>query len=268
VEAKIGDLEIHVKSIKKGQGCTLLLQLSKLPVTLDRNSSLDKEFGKKTAQARYFVVRRLLIHHGYSLHHYTNESQRCPLHVVTEAAGFIHFMRSIVTLPHVHPDFVINMDQTGVFFCMTRKTTIAKRGTKTVKVWTTDKNRCTLAVTVTASGRMLRPLVVLKGTENGRIESKELGTYTKDMVYRAQGNAWMDERVMMVWIDEVLRPYTKKAVGIKPLLILDAYSVHKRFSSLRHRKPGMSRRVHPRWLHELVSASQCWDQQITEVSTV
>jgi hypothetical protein len=133
-------------------------------------AKLDKEFGKKTAQARYFVVRRLLIHYGYSLRRYTHESQRCPLHVVTEAAGFIRFMRSIVALPHVHPDFVINMDQTGVFFCMTRKTTIAKRGTKTVKVRTTDKNRCTLAMTVTASGRMLRPLVVFKGTENGRIE--------------------------------------------------------------------------------------------------
>jgi DDE superfamily endonuclease len=43
----------------------------------------------------------------------------------------------------------------------------------------------------------------------------------------------MDERVMMVWIDEVLSPYVKKApVGIKPLLILDAYSVHKEDSVL------------------------------------
>ncbi len=46
-------------------------------------------------------------------------------------------------------------------------------------------------------------------------------------MYRCQENAWMDEVVMIAWVDEVLAPYVATAPDdVIPLLILDSYRCH------------------------------------------
>ena len=66
-------------------------------------------------------------------------------------------------------------------------------------------------MTVTASGKVLTPMVVFKGQPEGLIVKRELPTFPKDMLYTCQPNAWMDERVMIEWVEMVLKPYIATA---------------------------------------------------------
>ena len=47
------------------------------------------------------------------------------------------------------------------------------------------------------------------------------------MEYAMQQKAWMDESVMLSWVNTVLAPYlTTAPVGIRPMLVLDSYRCH------------------------------------------
>jgi hypothetical protein len=65
-----------------------------------------------------------------------------------------------------------------------------------------------VAVTVTASGLMLPPYVIFNAKPNGRVE-RELANFPPGAHYAIQKNAWMDERVMIMWVEAVLEPYVK-----------------------------------------------------------
>ena len=91
--------------------------------------------------------------------------------------------------------FILNMDQTPIPFTFNSKTTLEVVGARTVHVCksTNDTKRSSPAITVTASGKMLPPLLVFKGAKNRRIIKKEFPTFDKSMYYACQENAWMDE---------------------------------------------------------------------------
>ena len=47
------------------------------------------------------------------------------------------------------------------------------------------------------------------------------------MIYACQDNAWMDERVMLMWVDMVLKPYVDTAPDdMVPILFLESYCCH------------------------------------------
>jgi len=82
-------------------------------------------------------------------------------------------------------------------------------------------------MTVTASGKVLKPVIIFKGTRNGRIVTREFPNYEEDMVYLCQRAAWMDEEAMIVWVDRVLQPHIETAPhGVMPILFLDSYRCH------------------------------------------
>jgi hypothetical protein len=104
---------------------------------------------------------------------------------------------------------------------------IEKAKMKWKRMSTTDTKRVTLAVALEASGRMLPPLLIFKGTQKGQISNYKLPSYPDGGHYSCQPKAWMDDHAMDKWIDLVLIPWKiDKAPGIVPLLILDAYHVH------------------------------------------
>ena len=121
------------------------------------------------------------------------------------------------------------MDQTPIPFTFNSKTMLEVVGARTVHVRksTNDTKCATAAITVTASGKMLPPLLVFKGPKNGRIVKKEFPTFDNSMYYACPENAWMDEQVMLKWVEKVLKPYVKSAPeGIVPLFLLDTYRCH------------------------------------------
>jgi hypothetical protein len=104
---------------------------------------------------------------------------------------------------------------------------LAGRSTINIRKSTNDTKRATFALTVTASGKQLTPLLVFKGARNGRIVQREFQTYPQGVVYACQESAWMDEKVMLMWVDTVLAPYVRDVPdGIVPLLYLDSYRCH------------------------------------------
>jgi hypothetical protein len=102
-------------------------------------------------------------------------------------------------------------------------------GARTVHVLasTGETKRATLAATVTMSGELLPPLLIFKGSKNGRIDKNELPTFPQMGFYAVQKKAWMDESMMDVWIEKCLSPWKDTLpLDATPLLILDSFRVH------------------------------------------
>ena len=189
---------------------------------------LDRDFRNRTEHARYQCARRFTIAHRFAVQIKTHESQRPLAEVAEEARSFVESMKPIVSEARRDKRWIINMDQTPVFFSMTPNTSLDQVGARTINVRTSSGStiRVTLAVTVTASGTTLPPLMVFKGKPNGRIQ-RAFGTYPVGCFYAVQERAWMDERVMLMWVELVLIPYVETAPpGIIPLLFLDSYRCH------------------------------------------
>ena len=65
------------------------------------------------------------------------------------------------------------------------------------------------------------------GKPNGRIVQCEFSTYPEGMIYACQDNAWMDKRVMLMWVEMVLKPYVDIVPdNVGPILFLDSYHCH------------------------------------------
>ena len=73
---------------------------------------------QKSALAHYFVTRRFLKKHSIVYRMGTKVSQRPPGEVCQEAQEFQDFIRSMLPGPEHDLRWIINMDQTPVFFSM------------------------------------------------------------------------------------------------------------------------------------------------------
>jgi DDE superfamily endonuclease. len=144
------------------------------------------------------------------------------------------------------------MDQTAMFFSMKPRTTIDEKGKRTVTVHDTKNgdSRITVAVSITADWQVLKPFLVMKGKhisiipsflfyqslsnysainigKSGRRIERSFNNFPVGGHYKVQDNAWMDERLMLVWVEEVLRPWAEEAPdGIVPFLLLNSYRCH------------------------------------------
>ena len=126
---------------------------------------------------------------------------------------------------------------------------VVGRRTIHIRKSTSDMKHATCALTVTASGKMITPLFVFKGKNywfivcmmkcfshffvlflgklNGRIVQCQFPMYPQGMIYACQDNAWMDEWVMLMKVDMVLKSYVDTAPqNVVPLLFLDSYHCH------------------------------------------
>jgi hypothetical protein len=190
---------------------------------------LSRLFREKSRNAQYHSIRRFVMSHGLVHQMATHESQKDPRQTKTEALDFVLKTRPKLSQPCRHQDYIINMDQTPIPFSYNSKTTLDLIGRRTIHVRksTNDTKRATLAMCITASGKMLTPLLIFKGKPGGRIEKREFPTFPNDIIYACQDNAWMDEKVMIMWVEKVLKPYVLEAPdNVVPLLLLDSYRCH------------------------------------------
>ena len=192
-------------------------------------STLSAEFGLKHFTARCSAIKRFLSAHSLVYRMGTHETQRRPEEVATEAAEYMALVRQLLVGPHRDRRFILNMDQTPAWFSMSRKRTLEVIGVKTVHIRTStnDTKRVTVAVTIASDGTVLPLMLVFKGERTGRIATTEFSTYPTTHHYRCQKKAWMDEQVMLDWVDDVLKPYIATAPEhVIPVLILDSYRCH------------------------------------------
>ena len=127
----------------------------------------DSVFALKSYAARAQSVSRWMAKVGLTIRTGTHQAQALPQTVASAAEDFIvNIARPAVSQPYRHPDFIINMDQTPVFFSMHPTKSVDKIGTKTINIRIAKNagQRATVAVCFTASGIQLKSLVIFKGT--------------------------------------------------------------------------------------------------------
>jgi hypothetical protein len=95
---------------------------------------LDGHFRRKAMAAQYSIARQFLSTHKITLRRPTHEAQCLPATKVGEALQFIARMQALVSTPNRDERYVINMDQTPVYFSMTPTTTLEKVGARTVNM--------------------------------------------------------------------------------------------------------------------------------------
>jgi len=111
-----------------------------------------------------------------------------------------------------------NMDETPLYFDVVPNRILDKKGKKSIIVRTTgsQKRHLTVTLCVTHDGDVLPALAIFKG-------KKPLDFRAQDVFIRTQHKAWMDEDMMLKWIDLVWEPATE---GKCALLVLDSFSAH------------------------------------------
>ena len=109
-------------------------------------------------------MTRFLSKYNFVYRTKTNEATRSPVEVYEEAIVF-----------HRDQRWIWNMDQTPVYFSYHRNKTLAKRGIKTVHVRkSTSDTRCAAcALTCTAAGNFLNPMMIYKCKAMGHIATRE-----------------------------------------------------------------------------------------------
>ena len=196
---------------------------------LMKAAKISRQFHKKSQEAQISCVRHFVKAQGLAHCLGTHESQKAPKETQIEVLDFMEVICPKLQLQCCNKAFILNMDQTPILLIFNSKTKLEVVGARTVHVCkSTNDTKCTTAaITVTASGKMLLPLVVFKGAKNRRIVKKEFPTFDNFMYYTCQENAWMNEQVMLMWVEKVLMPYVESAPeGIVPLLLLDSYHCH------------------------------------------
>jgi hypothetical protein len=95
----------------------------------------------------------------------THVSQLNPIETEQQAATFMEYIRKQLNIANRDKRVIFNMDQTPIHFSMTPNRTIEKVGARTVNVRssTASTMRVTVAVTISADGDVLQPLIVYKG---------------------------------------------------------------------------------------------------------
>ena len=111
----------------RSQGIMVSVKLMTL-----KAGELHSSFRRKSSKAQDQAVRRFLAANGIVIRVVTHESQRAPETVKNEALDFIHAMRPRLMGMHRNQCFIINMDQTPVFFDMTSGRTLETAGSRTV----------------------------------------------------------------------------------------------------------------------------------------
>lgn len=98
-------------------------------IVINKASQLCSDFRSKSQDAKYSCVRRFLKRNQFTIRVSTHEAQTSPLEVRKEAETFLEYIRPILRVPNAQNSFILNMDQTPIFFSMSPKRTIDIRGT-------------------------------------------------------------------------------------------------------------------------------------------
>ena len=144
---------------------------------------------------------------------------------------FVEYLRKKKRDFEVPDRMIVNMDETGLYFDMQPKTTIASKGiillmlgSKHINIKTTgNSNHCTVFLAVALDGSKLKPLVVFKGQPGGSV-TREFSEYDTRNAYICQSKAYCDSDVMTYWTQMCLAPYY---CNMEPaILMLDNFSPH------------------------------------------
>ena len=135
-------------------------------------SRMDPTFHDKKIRSRYSIIRRFLRTNKVSICCKTHEAQKHLQETQDLAEKFVMTMCPFLSQSNRDKRFIINMDQTPIFFSMAPNTTLNHVGDRSVNVClSSGSTMCiTVALTVTAAGGLLRPMFVFKAKPGGHVQ--------------------------------------------------------------------------------------------------
>ena len=120
-----------------------------------------------------------------------------------------------------------NMYETLPFFDMILAKSICKTEC-VVRTFGCDKKHVAIALLATADGEMLPPMIIFKVTTEKTIQKLR---FREVIIIKTQEKAWMDERLMHVWVEDIWLKLTRamsEKLGLENLLLtFDGFSSHK-----------------------------------------
>ncbi len=143
-----------------------------------RASYISPEFCEKSFIVQCSTVKQFCYAHLMTYQMGMHMLQHPPAEVKSKALDFMQFMRQIILSSNRDRRYILNMDQTPVYFLMNAKRTLELIGEKTVHICTSsdDMKRVTVAVTIAADGTVLPSMLIFKGQPGGRITKTEFAT--------------------------------------------------------------------------------------------
>lgn len=175
-----------------------------------------------TFQASRGWLQKFMKRHELSLRSRTSLSQRLPADLEEKISSFQTFVKTERSSEEIDDRYIVNMDETPVFFDIVPNKTVEQTGNKSVIIRSSgsDKKHVTVMLAVSATGDVLPTIVIFKGKRPLRdIQVPN----PKDVIVLVQEKAWVDERVMLEWIDACLLPYTNRNDS---LLVMDSFRCH------------------------------------------
>ena len=119
--------------------------------------------------------------------------------------------------------FVINMNETPVWYDMPSGRTLEFAGAETVDIKTTgnEKNRFTTVVTVTTNGTVLFAYIIFGNLK--RVPNEKKVKCPANVVLAVNESGSMDEDLMCDYLNKIIKPYISNASA---MLIMDSFKGH------------------------------------------
>lgn len=221
VEEKIVEFVLEQRDLQNAVSIDELCSFAKATV-----EPQHPDFKASRTWAAKFMRR-----HDMVLRAKTSVAQRLPADLEEKIGSFHSFVKEQRLRDEFEDRFIINMDETPVYFDLVPGKTIDFRGNKSVRIRTSgsEKRHLTVLLAVSADGNMLPPMVVFKGKRELKFP------VPSNWIVTVQEKGWMDEALMLRWIQDIYLKYTGKE---RSLLVLDSFRAHKTEKVLKALRKG------------------------------
>ena len=134
---------------------------------------------------------------------------------------------------------IVNVDETALMYNMPFNKTIHKIGQKTITIATQkqEKSRISCILSINAEGNILKPYIIFKGAQKGKIYKSLINTdevVSKKCVVYTNSNAWSTNKIVKDWMDNVYCSYFINIPLENTLLIFDSAPMHCSLEVLKY----------------------------------
>lgn len=152
----------------------------------------------------------------------TTVGQELPENCEKKTEDFLSFTKNIIEENNFSSGEIFNMDEVALCFDCPPNYTVDSRGKESIAIKTTghEKTAFTVVLCCAASGAKLSPMVIFKR----KTIPKE--NFPKGVEIRACTKGWMNEEMMISWINTVYRRRKGAFFKQSALLIMDSMRAH------------------------------------------
>lgn len=165
---------------------------------------------------------RFMARHHLSVRQRTTVGQSLPEDWLEKKEKFLDFVNKIIEEKKFKHAQIINFDEVPLTFDCPPNRTVTSTGDKCVNITTSghEKTSFTCVLACTASGEKLKPMLIFKR----KTIPKE--DFPPDVLIRCNEKGWVNEDLVIEWLNEVWRK--RKGAFFQPsgLLVMDSMRAH------------------------------------------